>query len=61
MIGMLIDAGADVTAKNNSGQTAADVAELNGNLEAAQAIMVLGSAKAASAPTPGSGQGRSSQ
>jgi quinoprotein dehydrogenase-associated probable ABC transporter substrate-binding protein len=61
MIGMLIDAGADVTAKNNSGQTAADVAELNGNLEAAQAIMVLGSAKSASGPAPASGQGSSSQ
>ena len=61
MIGLLIEAGADVNAKNNQGQTAADVAELNDNLEAAQAIMVLGSAKAASAPTPGSGQGRSSQ
>ena len=35
MIGMLIDAGADPTLKNNSGKTAADVAELNGNAEAA--------------------------
>lgn len=61
MIGLLIEAGADVNAKNNQGQTAADVAELNDNLEAAQAIMVLGSAKAASAPTPGSGQGSTSQ
>ncbi len=47
MIGILIDAGADVTLKNKLGQTAADVAELNGNLESQQAIMVLSTAKAA--------------
>ena len=45
MIGMLIDAGADPTLKNKLGQTAADVAELNGNLEAQQAIKVLSAAK----------------
>ncbi|MGA7458141.1 MAG: quinoprotein dehydrogenase-associated putative ABC transporter substrate-binding protein, partial [Methyloceanibacter sp.] len=53
MIGILIDAGADVTLKNKFGQTAADVAELNGNLESQQAIMVLSTAKAAaSTPAP---------
>ena len=53
MIGILIDAGADVTLKNKLGQTAADVAELNGNLESQQAIMVLSTAKAAaSTPAP---------
>lgn len=50
MIGMLIDAGADPALKNNLGQTAADVAERNGNLEAQQAIKVLSAAKSASAP-----------
>jgi len=54
MIGILIDAGADVTLKNKLGQTAAEVAEKNGNLESQQAIMVLSSAKAAaSTPAPG--------
>ena len=52
MIGILIDAGADVTLKNKLGQTAADVAELNGNLESQQAIMVLSKAKAAEAAPP---------
>ena len=36
--------GADPAVKNKHGQTATDVAEMNGNLEAAQAILVLGSA-----------------
>lgn len=61
MIGMLIDAGADVTLKNSLGQTAADVAEKNGNLEAQQAIMVLSSAKAASAPQAPGAEKSSSQ
>ena len=39
------------TLKNN-GQTAAEVAELNGNLEAAQAIMVLATAKSAASAAP---------
>jgi ankyrin repeat protein len=47
---MLIDAGADPTLKNKLGQTAGEVAERNGNLEAQQAIKVLSSAKSASAP-----------
>ncbi len=55
MIGMLIDAGADPTVKNKLGQTAADVAELNGNLEAQQAIKVLSAAKSASVPEGASG------
>ena len=46
MIGFLMDAGADPTVKNNLGLTASDVAEKNGNLEAAQAILVLSSARA---------------
>ena len=53
MIGILIDAGSDVTLKNKLGQTAADVAELNANSESQQAIMVLSTAKAAaSTPAP---------
>ena len=47
MIGLLIEAGADTDAKNNQGKTAEEVAELNGNMEAAQAIRVLATAKAA--------------
>jgi quinoprotein dehydrogenase-associated probable ABC transporter substrate-binding protein len=46
MIGFLMDAGADPSVKNNLGLTASDVAEKNGNLEAAQAILVLSSARA---------------
>ncbi len=49
MIGLLIESGADPDAKNNQGQTAADIAGINGNLEAAQAIKVLATAKAAEA------------
>jgi len=52
MIGLLMEAGADPELKNKSGQTARGVAQLNGNAEAAQAILVLGSAKAASVPKP---------
>ncbi len=48
MIGLLIESGADVNATNSQGKTAADVAELNDNMEAAQAVRVLGTAKAAS-------------
>jgi quinoprotein dehydrogenase-associated probable ABC transporter substrate-binding protein len=62
MIGLLIESGADVNATNAAGKTARDAAELNGNLEAAQAILVLGTAKSASVPAaPGNGQGSSSQ
>ena len=49
MIGLLMESGADPEAKNNEGQTATDIAKINGNLEAAQAIKVLATAKAASA------------
>jgi ankyrin repeat protein len=63
MIGLLIESGADIDAKNDQGKTAQDVAGFNGNMEAAQAIRVLGTAKAASAPPvpPVNGQGTSSQ
>lgn len=62
MIGLLIEAGADIEAKNNQGQTAADVAELNANMEAAQAVRVLGAAKSASVPAvSGQEQGTTSQ
>ena len=37
-----------VNAKNSAGETAADMAVHNGNLEAEQAIKVMSSAKAAS-------------
>ena len=53
MIGLLIDAGADPDIKNKSGQTARDVAELNDNLEASQAILVLTDARSAKAPAAG--------
>jgi len=63
MIGLLIDAGADVDAKNAQGKTAGEIALANGNAEAAQAIMVLGTAKSASGtpPKPGGGQSSTSQ
>ena len=41
MIGLLMDAGADPSIKNARGETAEDVADLNNNQEAAQAIRVL--------------------
>ncbi|MEZ5828176.1 MAG: quinoprotein dehydrogenase-associated putative ABC transporter substrate-binding protein [Hyphomicrobiales bacterium] len=49
MIGLLMDAGADPAIKNAQGKTAEDVANLNGNQEAAQAIKVLSASRAASA------------
>jgi ankyrin repeat protein len=52
MIGLLIESGADVSAKNDQGQTAADIADINGNIEAAQAIKVLATAKAAESAPP---------
>ena len=62
MIGLLIESGADVTLKNKQGKTAAEVAELNKNAEAAQAIRVLSTAKAASAPAaPETERGTTSQ
>ena len=64
MIGLLMESGADASLKDDQGQTATDVAERNGNIESAQAIMVLGAAKAAeSEPSPAleKGQGTSSQ
>ena len=53
MIGLLMEFGADPDAKNNQGQTASEVAQINGNLEAAQAIKVLATAKAAAAAPAG--------
>ena len=61
MIGLLIDTGADPSLKNSLGQTAADVAERNGNLEAQQAIKVLSAAKSASAPEAQPKSGSTSQ
>ncbi len=52
MIGLLMDAGADPALKNNQGLTATEVAEKNGNLEAAQAILVLGAGRSAAVPAP---------
>jgi quinoprotein dehydrogenase-associated probable ABC transporter substrate-binding protein len=46
MIGLLMDAGADPTVKNAQGQTAEDVANLNDNQEASQAIRVLSLSRA---------------
>jgi quinoprotein dehydrogenase-associated probable ABC transporter substrate-binding protein len=60
MIGLLMDAGADAEAKNKQGQTATDVANINGNLEAAQAIKVLATAKSAAA-APGDTNATTSQ
>jgi ankyrin repeat protein len=52
MIGLLMDAGADPAVKNKLGLTASDVAEKNGNLEAAQAIYVLAQSRSAEGPAP---------
>jgi quinoprotein dehydrogenase-associated probable ABC transporter substrate-binding protein len=52
MIGLLMESGADAQAKNNLGQTATDVAEINGNLEAAQAILVLANARPEGSSAP---------
>jgi len=61
MIGLLIESGADTAAKNNQGKTAEDVAEMNKNMEAAQAIRVLATAKSAAAPEAQTKSGTSSQ
>ncbi len=50
MIGLLMDAGADSTIKNARGQTAEDVADLNNNQEASQAIRVLSLTRASASP-----------
>ncbi|HXF52940.1 MAG TPA: quinoprotein dehydrogenase-associated putative ABC transporter substrate-binding protein [Hyphomicrobiaceae bacterium] len=55
MIGLLMEAGADPSLKNAQGLTATDLAEKNGNLEAAQAILVLASSRSAEAPAPAHG------
>ncbi|MGB6968127.1 MAG: ankyrin repeat domain-containing protein, partial [Methyloceanibacter sp.] len=61
MIGLLIESGADINATNSAGKTAAGVAELNDNMEAAQAVRVLGTAKAASSAPDPSDKGTTSQ
>ena len=50
MIGLLMDAGADPTVKNARGETAEDVANLNNNKEASQAIRVLSLSRATVPP-----------
>jgi quinoprotein dehydrogenase-associated probable ABC transporter substrate-binding protein len=55
MIGLLMDAGADPDLKNSLGQTATDVAKINGNEEAGQAIKVLASTRSAAADKPAAG------
>jgi len=52
MIGLLMEAGADPTIRNQQDLTATDIAEKNGNLEAAHAILVLSSGRSAAAPAP---------
>jgi len=64
MIGLLMDAGSDPGLKNAQGQTAEDVAELNHNQEASQAIRVLSSSRAAAStqePAGGDTGGTTSQ
>jgi len=55
MIGLLMDAGADPTIKNAQGQTAEDVANLNNNKEASQAIRVLSLSRASVSPQAADG------
>ncbi|ODR97651.1 hypothetical protein AUC69_11110 [Methyloceanibacter superfactus] len=55
MIGLLMDAGADPGVKNAQGQTAEDVANLNDNQEASQAIRVLSLSRAPQAADGDSG------
>ncbi|MEM7192919.1 MAG: ankyrin repeat domain-containing protein [Pseudomonadota bacterium] len=57
MIGLLMAAGADPKVKNAQGQTAVDVANLNDNKEASQAIRVL-SLSRANVPAPAGKDGR---
>jgi len=64
MIGLLMDADSDPGLKNARGQTAEDVAELNNNQEASQAIRVLSSSRAAATaqePAGGDTGGTTSQ
>ena len=56
-IGLLLQSGANAEAKNNRGEQALDIAKLNGNQEAAQAISVLGKALSATGAPP-AGQAR---
>jgi ankyrin repeat protein len=53
MVGLLLQSGSDAAAKNNRNETALDIAKLNGNLDAAQAISVLSKALSTTGtPTP---------
>jgi len=55
MIGLLMDAGADPAVENAQGQTAEDVANLNNNKEASQAIRVLSLSRASVSPQAADG------
>ncbi len=57
MIGLLMAAGADPMLKNAQGQTAEDVANLNDNQEASQAIRVLSVSRATAPPQAADGDG----
>ena len=52
-VAVLMASGADPTLKNAQGQTAEDVAELNDNQEASQAIRVLAGSRAAATQDTG--------
>jgi hypothetical protein len=47
MIGLLLQSGANPDLENDQGETALEVAKLNGNLEAVQAIAVLSNTRSA--------------
>jgi ankyrin repeat protein len=58
MVGLLLQSGADAAAKNSRSETALDIAKLNRNLDAAQAISVLSKALSATeARSPANDQG----
>lgn len=61
MIGLLMDAGADPSVKNAQGQTAEDVANLNDNKEASQAIRVLSLSRASVPKQAGSNSGETAK
>ena len=61
MIGLLMAAGADPNIKNAQGQTAVDVANLNDNEEASQAIRVLSPSRASVPKQAGNGRGETAK
>ena len=61
MIGLLMAAGADPNVKNAQGQTAVDVANLNDNKEASQAIRVLSPSRASVPKQAGNGRGETAK